>query len=381
MKKLYVSVLSATSLFMLSGCSSAKPDLIFTEIVEGLGNANAVEIYNPTEKDIDLSLYKVGVNRNGEASINYIELEGTLKSKDCYVITALTDQPEALLAKADLKTDVLAFNGNDPLTLVKGEDIVSTLGSPHSYGVKFNEDTTLVKVNPTSNLGNYSFIESDWIEYPADTYDYLGTVEHPITIEDLKVGPMLTEEALSTPFFPEGTTKDNLKTTLGTGGVMKVTVNAYGDGDTTRFNFPEELSYLELDVNENRIRYFGVDTPESGGSTGTQYQEFGDTAKNYTNDKLKNATEIHIQSVKGSYNFDTYGRILALVYVDGVLLNNMIIQMGYSETAFGGTDMMYKELDITAYMSYSNKVAVLNKKGMHGEKDPLWDYVNQCPKK
>lgn len=386
MKKILGSlsaVLVVNLAFSLTGCGG-KADLIFTEMVEGNGDAMAVEIYNPLDVAVDLSDYTLEVYKNGaEERTGLINLTGTLEAKECYVVVGdygITT-PDELKDKADLLSTELVFNGNDPVFLMKGEEKVSSLGLIPSYGVDFAVNTTLVKVVADSNLGNYEFVESDWIQYPSDTYDHLGTVEHPITLEDLQTGPMLTEEAKAISFFPEGTTSANKLSQRGTGGVVEVTVNAFVDGDTTKFKYPEEFySSLGLDTHTNRVRYYGIDTPESGGVNGEQYEAFGKTASNYTKSLLENAKTIHLQSIPGQAIFDTYGRILALVYVDGVLLNNLIIQNGYSDTAFSQTDMRYNGIEISAYMTYSTQVARLNGVGIHGEKDPLWDYSNNTPK-
>lgn len=370
-----------TVIVVLTGCSKGEPDLIFTEIVEGIGDAMAVEIYNPLDEDVDLSNYSVEVYKNGDViRTGLIELTGTLKSKECYVIVGDYNTPSELAEKADLMSTELIFNGNDPIFLLNGDEVVSSFGLIPSYAVYFAENTSLVKINPDTNLGNYEFVESDWIQYPSDTYDYLGTVEHDITIAELEKGPMLTDEMKDISFFPEGTTADNLLSQQGTGGVMEVTVSQYVDGDTTAFVYPSSIAHLGLDNYTNRVRYYGIDTPESGGSTGSQYQAFGKTASNYTKEQLSKAKTIHLQSIEGQSIFDTYGRILALVYVDGVLLNNQIIQMGYSDTAFSQTPMLYNGIEISAYMTYSTQIARLNGRGIHGEKDPLWNYKTNTPK-
>lgn len=382
MKKIIniIFVISTLSLILLlSGCGK-KADLIFTEYIEGIGYANAVEIYNPLDDEVDLSMYTIEIYKNGAYELTgSIQLEGILSSKQCYVVVGESNAPEELLEKADLVSSKLSFNGNDPILLKKGEDTVSTIGGFY-FGADFAADTTMVKINPDSNLGDYSYIESDWVQYSADVYKYLGTTDHYITLENLEEGPKINEDMLDVPFFPEGTTSDNYKQQKGTGGIIEVKLAQTGDGDTTQFYYPQEFYDYGMQTYTNRVRYYGIDTPESGGSTGSQYQEFGTTASLYVADRLKNATTIHIQSIEGSAIFDTYGRVLALVYVDGVLLNNDIIKMGYSDTAFGQTSMLYNQLPISSYMIYSTQVAKLNGKGIHGEKDPLWDYKTNSPK-
>ncbi|OPX57563.1 MAG: hypothetical protein A4E25_02208 [Methanobacterium sp. PtaB.Bin024] len=74
-----------------------------------------------------------------------------------------------------------------------------------------------------------------------------------------------------------------------------------------------------------RIRFVGVDTPERGESG---YKE----AKNFVKKMcLGKTVGLDIDDAK---NTDKYGRTLAVVYVDGVNLNQELLKEGYAEVLY-----------------------------------------------
>ena len=104
-------------------------DLIISEYVEGNGNNKAIELYNGTGSDLDLSNYLIELYTNGsktkQASLN---LTGTLAHGETYVI--YNNQANAALkAKGDLQNGtVTAFNGDDVLLLKKSTEVVDSFG-------------------------------------------------------------------------------------------------------------------------------------------------------------------------------------------------------------------------------------------------------------
>lgn len=116
-------------------------------------------------------------------------------------------------------------------------------------------------------------------------------------------------------------------------GIAKVSVVNYIDGDTTHFEQENGTGFTI------KSRYYGIDTPESTG----QVENWGASAKKFTNEKLQEAKTIVVSST----NIDTYlppevdtnGRALSLIWIsdkenadykDLVLLNLWIVQEGYS---------------------------------------------------
>ncbi len=172
------------------------PGLFFSEYTEGsAGNNKYVEIYNPTEADIDLSSYSVQGSNNGSvwgASGNRdVSLTGTLAAGDVYVIAA--DEANAdILALADL---ALAYespvhhNGNDGIALLKDGLIVDAIGVDNvdpgvawdvAGVVEATKDHTLIRKDDVmfGNIGDWAMsagtdaANSQWIVADPATNDF-----------------------------------------------------------------------------------------------------------------------------------------------------------------------------------------------------------------
>jgi hypothetical protein len=112
-------------------------EIFISEYVEGWSNNKAIELYNPTDEEIDLSNYRLERYSNGSTSAGpayQLELGGIMPPISCYVIvidkrdTAGTGQEapvwDELQAKADTfmcpeytVNSVMYFNGNDAMVL------------------------------------------------------------------------------------------------------------------------------------------------------------------------------------------------------------------------------------------------------------------------
>ena len=170
-----------------------------------------------------------------------------------------------------------------------------------------------------------------------------------------------------TPFqekvFPEKVDyATNLKFNANSGRkYVKVTTKLLIDGDTTHFYisdadksaFPE--GHLIRSDGILKLRYLGIDTPESTG----QIQEWGKTASNFNKSKLSNATEIIVESNDDKWNLDSTGsRYLGYVWYKTAssseyrCLNLEILQEGLSYAKSLG-DLCYKDVFQATY-SQSN---------------------------
>ncbi len=189
MKKLFLlgAILSIST---VGFAQTVKPcgELFFSEYVEGSGNNKALEVYNPTKYDVDLSNYRVTRWQNG-ASIwdkQFSDtLSGMLKPKDVVVLVidrrnptgTGADTPVAaeLQNKADLflskdynRSYSMSFNGDDALSLDRYDatyktwvlvDIIGKIGErpktpggwsdsfPYSTGLGtwYTENKTLIR--------------------------------------------------------------------------------------------------------------------------------------------------------------------------------------------------------------------------------------------
>ena len=94
------------------------------------------------------------------------------------------------------------------------------------------------------------------------------------------------------------------------------------DGDT-----------VEL-VDGRRVRYLGIDTPESG-----EYYAENATARNK---ELVEGKVVELQP--GNRDQDEYGRLLRYVYVDGVFVNAELIAGGYAKAYIFEPDDRYSQV-------------------------------------
>lgn len=102
----------------------------------------------------------------------------------------------------------------------------------------------------------------------------------------------------------------------------KVTFVRCVDGDTAVFNYHEE------DV---KFRFIAIDTPETVHPT-KEVEAYGKDASEYSCNKLTNAKEIVIELEKSNKS-DKYGRKLGWIWIDGSLLQEDLIKLGYATVA------------------------------------------------
>lgn len=194
MKKTLLTIF--TAIFSIGLFAQECSDLFISEYVEGSGNNKAIEIYNPTNNDIDLSTYKLVRYSNGEFEPNGVELSGTIESKSTFVVVLDKRDPHgtgyeqpvdsALMEKADIflcpiyeVNKMMYFNGNDAVTLEKttGEviDIFAVIGPPmtsddNGWGI-YNDTTITYNSggNPTTyTISNYIVGPLFWLAWTKD---------------------------------------------------------------------------------------------------------------------------------------------------------------------------------------------------------------------
>lgn len=104
------------------------------------------------------------------------------------------------------------------------------------------------------------------------------------------------------------------------------------DGDTAEFNRSNE---------EIKVRFLAIDTPEIA-KANKPAEDFGDEAKTYTCNLLTNAKVIKLEYEDAKE--DKYGRTLAWVWVDGVLLQESIVRQGLAEVKYLYDDYKYTDI-------------------------------------
>jgi hypothetical protein len=116
MKSILLSVLTVLSFTLNAQCD----ELFFSEYVEGWSNNKALEIYNPTDQDIDLANYRIDRYSNGSTSASAnqkLVLNGTIRAKSVFVVVIDKRDPNGEGQEApvwdDLQAKANAFFGSD----------------------------------------------------------------------------------------------------------------------------------------------------------------------------------------------------------------------------------------------------------------------------
>jgi micrococcal nuclease len=112
------------------------------------------------------------------------------------------------------------------------------------------------------------------------------------------------------------------------------------DGDTIVVN---------IDGKEFRLRYIGIDSPESGESGGYEA-----TQKNKALVEGKTVT-----LVKDVSETDSYGRLLRYVFVEEIFVNYEMVRSGYAESGSWPPDTSCDEI-----FSSANNIAKTNRLGL-----------------
>ncbi|WP_187329850.1 ExeM/NucH family extracellular endonuclease [Demequina gelatinilytica] len=176
-----VSVLAA-----LPASAAAPSDLFFSEYVEGSSNNKAIEIYNGTGADVDLSAYSVELYSNGrvegDGPTANQALSGTLAAGDVLVITHAS-AGTALAAYSDLTSGVVNFNGDDALVLKHSGVVIDSFGQvgvdPGTEWPGGGLDDTLTR-NADICAGDADHLDAfdaslEWTASATDTFSGLGS--------------------------------------------------------------------------------------------------------------------------------------------------------------------------------------------------------------
>ena len=96
------------------------------------------------------------------------------------------------------------------------------------------------------------------------------------------------------------------------------------DGDTAT---------LKIDGKNKKVRFLGIDTPESVHPY-KEVEKYGKDASEYTCNLLKNANKIELSYEENLSKTDKYGRILAWVFADNELVQEKLLKIGYAEVKY-----------------------------------------------
>ncbi len=157
---------------------------------------------------------------------------------------------------------------------------------------------------------NYVNIEVNGKKVEADNILYDGTTYVPLRA----VAEMLDKEVSWDQATRTASIKD--KAERYTAKVIRVV-----DGDTL---------LVDLNGKEERVRLIGVDTPESVHPDVAKNLPEGKVASEFTKLKLEGKEVILEFDVQER---DQYGRLLAYVWIDGVMFNKVLLEEGYARVA------------------------------------------------
>jgi micrococcal nuclease len=130
---------------------------------------------------------------------------------------------------------------------------------------------------------------------------------------------------------------------------FKVKLESCVDGDTAKFVTDDGIE---------TVRFLAIDTPETVHPT-IEAEPFGKEASNFTCNKLTNANTIILELDNASDKYDKYDRLLAWVFVDGNLLQEELINMGYAKTAY-----LYGDYKYTNLLIKSEEKAKIEQRGL-----------------
>ena len=121
------------------------------------------------------------------------------------------------------------------------------------------------------------------------------------------------------------------------------------DGDTAKF---------KMNGNQITVRFLGINTKETVDPEIGE-EAWGKEASDFTKEKLKNATKIVLEFDSSADEKDKYDRYLAWIWVDDVLLQNLLVEKGLAENY-----MLQNNYKYAGMLQESEEVAQNNKLGI-----------------
>ena len=160
-------------------------DLFISEYIEGSSYNKAIELYNGTGADINLSDYTLEhYNNSGSATEGttttdkVMTLDGTLANGQTYVVAHSRASEEILNVAVKTDENVINFNGNDQIILKKNGQVIDSIGQVGSVE-NVLADVTLVRdgdVLTGDTIVNDTFdINKEWSNLGKDNFENLGT--------------------------------------------------------------------------------------------------------------------------------------------------------------------------------------------------------------
>lgn len=130
---------------------------------------------------------------------------------------------------------------------------------------------------------------------------------------------------------------------------IKVELVEIVDGDTAKF---------KMDGKQITVRFLGINTKETVDPEIGE-EAWGKEASDFTKEKLKNATKIELEFDSSADEKDKYDRYLSWIWVDDVLLQNLLVEKGLAENY-----MLQNNYKYAGMLQESEEVAKNNKLGI-----------------
>jgi len=130
---------------------------------------------------------------------------------------------------------------------------------------------------------------------------------------------------------------------------IKVELISTVDGDTAKFKMKNE---------QVTVRFLGINTKETVDPEIGE-EEWGKEGSDFTKETLKNATKIELEFDNSADKKDKYNRYLAWIWVDGELLQNLLVKNGLAETY-----MLQNNYRYAGMLQESEQIAKNNKLGI-----------------
>jgi hypothetical protein len=174
----------------IADCSAVPPCtfLFLSEIIEDAQSNKAIELYNPTNMNIDLSSYTLRQYQDGSSTPTAIlELSGTITAYEVYVVLSSgngqTQAAPILSNNSDVLDDVASFTGNDVIELVYQGNVIDRVGvigeNPGNFGWDAGDFSTANQVlvrRPEVIAGNpdWSIASGQWLGFDQQDFSHIG---------------------------------------------------------------------------------------------------------------------------------------------------------------------------------------------------------------
>ncbi|MDO5066108.1 MAG: ExeM/NucH family extracellular endonuclease [Propionibacteriaceae bacterium] len=158
-------------------------DVMMSVYLEGSGNNKAVELHNPTQQPIQLTGYQLNLFPNGATTPRgSLALDPYTIPAGGHLLVVNSRASAELRSRGTVESAVTSFNGDDALTLTKGDAVIDSLGqvgfdpgtSWASSGVD-TKDMTLTRKGCTVDVDPQDAYDPS-VEFTATAKDDLGTL-------------------------------------------------------------------------------------------------------------------------------------------------------------------------------------------------------------